>query len=297
MNTLDQASLLRQMVANRTAAKAESREGARVIAVSSGKGGVGKSTVTLNLGIALVRLGRRVVIVDADLGLANLDLMLGISPRRTLWNYINSGTTLWEILVDGAEGLVLLPGGSGIEDLANLTPDQMERLVDAIEAIEAAADYMIIDTAAGIHNKVTSFSAAAERVILVTAPESTAILDAYGLVKATCNHHPGQKFGVVMSMASDMGEAKRHFEALRNVAGKYTTAELELLGIIPRDEAARTAINKHEPLLSLYPRSPASAAFMRLGQTVITALESQPKAAAAKTGFMSRLKSAFASKS
>lgn len=295
MNTFDQASELRQLVASRTVSKVDARDGARVIAVASGKGGVGKSTVTLNLGIALVKLGRRVVIVDADLGLANLDLMLGISPRKTLWNYINSGTTLWEILVDGPEGIVLLPGGSGIEDMANLSPDQLERLVEAIEAIEAAADYLIIDTAAGIHNRVTAFSAAADRVVLVTAPESTAILDAYGLIKATCNHHPSQKFGVVMSMAPDMWEAKRHFEALRNVAEKYTSARLELLGVIPRDEAARTAVNKHEPLLSLFPRSVASGAFMRLGQAVITSMETSALGEQ-KLGFISRLMNTLSSK-
>ena len=296
MNTFDQASALRQMVVEKMASRIEAREGARVIAVSSGKGGVGKSTVTLNLGIALVRLGRRVVIVDADLGLANLDLMLGISPRKTLWHYINSGTTLWEILVDGPEGIVLLPGASGFEEMANLSTAQMDRLVEAVEAIEAAADYLIIDTAAGIHNRVTAFSAAADQVVLVTAPESTAILDAYGLIKATCNHHPAQKFGVVMSMAPDIGEARRHFDALKNVAEKYTSAKMSLLGVIPRDEAARQAVNKHEALISLYPRSAAAAAFMRLGQSTITAMESGARPDAERQGFISRLMNTLTSK-
>lgn len=293
----DQAEVLRMLMAGKKAAHVTIRRGAYVIAVASGKGGVGKSTVTANLGIALARKPRHVVVVDGDLGLANLDIMFGVRPAKTLWHYINAGTDLSEILIRNAFGVDLLPGGSGFEDLANLSPSQLDRLVVALETIESQSDYIIIDTGAGIGHRVTAFAAAADLVIVVAAPESTAVLDAYGLIKATCNHHPGQKFGVVMCRASDRNEAKRHFNALRTVTEQYTSAAISLLGIIPSDESARASVNQHQPLIALYPRSSASNALVRLSQTVMQYFEKEHRRAdtiqetriPARSGFISRL--------
>jgi flagellar biosynthesis protein FlhG len=264
----DQARALRDLMAFKTVEKVKARTHARFLVVASGKGGVGKSTVALNLGIALSRQNKRVVVVDGDLGLANLDTMLGVRPKKTLWHYINTGVELSEILVKDAFGIDLLPGGSGLEDLANLSPAQTDRFISALENIESESDYIIIDTGAGINHRVITFAAAADRVILVAAPESTSILDAYGLIKVTCHHHTGQKFKVVMCRVQDGYEAKRHFDALAGVTVKYTDAMLELAGYIPNDESVKASVNQHQPLLVLYPRSNAAMAFYKLAQTI-----------------------------
>lgn len=296
MEINDQASVLRRLMAGKTMERVKRRARARVITVASGKGGVGKSTVALNLAIALSRMGREVVLVDADLGLANIDLMLGITPNKTLWHFVHKGTRLSEILIEGPEGIVVLPGGSGFEDMANMTPAETERLLEALESVESAADYIIIDTAAGVHNHVIAFSAAANEVIVVSVPESTAVLDAYGLIKITCSHHPGQSFGVVFSMSDDFREAQRHFDALKAVVDRYTTAKIELFSIIPRDNAIRTSVNRRTPFLSDFPRSPAAAGFNRLARKVVDVHERQPAARAeeASMGFIARLMNTIA---
>ncbi|MEP0814031.1 MAG: MinD/ParA family protein [bacterium] len=288
---MDQASELRLLVAGKTAADVASRGGAKVLVVASGKGGVGKSTVALNLALALNRMGRGVVLVDADLGLANLDLMLGITPKLTLWNFIHQGIPLTDIVIKGPEGLVLLPGGSGFEDMANLSPDGTKRLLEGLESVIQASDYVVVDTAAGIAHQVTSFAAAADEVVAVVAPESTSVMDAYGLIKVTCAHHPGQRFGVVMSMAGDQGEARRHYEALSRVSGKYTTAKMRMLGHVPRDEAARRAVNMHVPLLVEFPRSIAALSFQKIAQNAVAepAWAASEAAEGAKSRFIGRL--------
>jgi flagellar biosynthesis protein FlhG len=300
---LDQAQSLREMMANKTFERVQSRTRARFIVVASGKGGVGKSTVALNLGIALSRRGKRIVLVDGDLGLANLDTMLGVRPSKTLWHYINAGAELDEIVIRNVFGIDLLPGGTGLEDLANLSPAQTDRLIRALEDLESQSDFIIIDTGAGINHRVIAFSSAADRVILVAAPESTAILDAYGLVKVTCSHHARQRFDVVLCRVAEAGEARRLFNALNTVVQKYTDAQMELIGFIPNDDSVKASINQHKPLLALYPRSSASQAFVRLAQVLALDFQKRAEQAAShidvqpeRLGFIRRFFGALKSK-
>ena len=242
---MDQAARLREL-ASRLQAPGQGQPDhlARAIAISSGKGGVGKTNLAVNLAIALAREGRRVALLDADLGLANVDIVLGVAPTYDLSHVIAGHKRLDEIVLRGPGGIDVYAGGSGVQDLANLSPWRVERFVRSLGELDASLDVLLIDTGAGLSHTVTAFLLAVPEVILVTTPEPTAVADAYGVIKVLAGRNPGARVRLVVNMAQDRGQAEEVWRALNLVSQQYLAVPLrpELLGWIPFDLAVRRAV-------------------------------------------------------
>ncbi|MGI6783820.1 MAG: MinD/ParA family protein [Aminivibrio sp.] len=257
-NIRDQAMDLRRIVDSSRRPPAV-RAGLRSIAVLSGKGGVGKSNLSVNLALAMAERGRRVVLLDADMGMANVDLLCGLTPGLTLAHILRGESALEDILLPLAENVWILPGGPGVRELADLDERLLSAFIDSLSALEGTADVLFIDTGAGIHKSVISFGAAADDVLLVTTPEPTSIRDAYGALKALAFSTAGK---VDVTVAVNMASS---FEEGQDVAERITAAASRFLGLTPRyggavlrDENVSLAVKKRTPLLKAFPDSEAS---------------------------------------
>jgi flagellar biosynthesis protein FlhG len=237
---------------------------ARIVAISSGKGGVGKSNLSINLALALCKLGRQVILFDADLGLANADVLLGLQPRYNLTHFFQGGRSLQEIMVEGPLGLKVIPSGSGISQLADLGVQDRERVLSHFALIEDQADFLLVDTGAGISRNVTSFAQAADEVIVVTTPEPTARLDAYGLIKVLASESYAGRMQVVVNMAESAAEGEEVGRLMETLANRFLNASVEMLGSIPRDRAVQMSVRAQKPFLLEYPDSPASRAVLSI---------------------------------
>jgi flagellar biosynthesis protein FlhG len=236
----------------------------RVIAVTGGKGGVGKSSVAINLATGLAAAGRRVVLLDGDLGMANVDVLLGLSPRYTLAHVLSGERTLDEILVSAPQGFMIVPAASGAADLANLDAAAHLGLVQGFSALGARVDVLIVDTAAGIAPGVLQFSQAAQHVLVVICDEPASMTDAYALVKVLSRNHGVRSFQVLANMAATPGAGESLFKRFERVAARFLDVTLEYAGEIPEDEALRRAVRAQRPVLDAFPTSPAARAFKRL---------------------------------
>lgn len=236
----------------------------RVIAVTGGKGGVGKTSVSVNLATGLAAAGRRVVLLDGDLGLANVDVLLGLSPRYTLAHVLAGERTLDEILVSTRQGFQIVPAASGAADLAALSAGGHLGLVQAFSALAARLDVLLVDTAAGIAPGVLQFAQASQHVLVVVTDEPASLTDAYALIKVLSRDHGVSRFRVVANMSRGPGEGERLFRKLTAVTGRFLDVILEYVGEIPEDEHVRRAIRVQRPVLDAYPGSPAGRAFKKL---------------------------------
>ncbi len=241
----------------------------QVIAVTGGKGGIGKTNVSVNLAIALADQGKRVVLLDADLGLANIDIMLGITPKKNLSHLISGECDLSDVLVSGPGGIKIVPASSGAKLMANLSISQHAGLIHAFEQLADQMDVLIIDTAAGISDVVTSFVSAAQEVMLVVCNEPTSITDAYSVVKLLNQDYQIQKFHIVPNMVRSHQEAKELFNKLSKVTDRFLDATLEYTHAIPFDEHVRKAIQRQKSVCEVYPQSPVSLAFKALAKKVL----------------------------
>lgn len=252
---MDQAEKLRKMVKQNTS----SRRVARVITVTSGKGGVGKSSISVNLAIALSRLGHRVIILDADFGLANVEVMLGIRPQYNLADLMFRGKSLSDIITEGPENIGFISGGSGIQELTNLTRDQIVYLIQKLVELDKKADIVIVDTGAGIADSVLEFVAASSEVILVATPEPTSITDAYALLKTLNRKTDISLQDTVIKMVANRidsyEEGKELYDKLSLVVSKFLDLNLEYLGALPQDVCVTKAVMKQKPAITLYPNS------------------------------------------
>lgn len=243
----------------------------QIIAVTSGKGGVGKSSIAVNLGLTLARQGRRVCILDADTGLANVNILLGLRPRRSLEHVLSGECAIEEIIMEGPHGLRVVPGANGISECVNLDPVRQRRLVDELERIEGEFDYLLLDTAAGISETTLDFLSAAHRVLLVITPEPTSLTDAFSLLKLALRRHPVE-CEVVVNMAAHFNEARSVFQRFHAAVQKYLETEVNFLGFVQRDESMRTAVSLQHPV-ALFPEGdPSTRPFQRLAD----ALEERP---------------------
>jgi len=241
--------------------KAVSRGGSaviRAIAVASGKGGVGKTNIVANLAVALRRRGQRVILVDADLGLANLDVLLGLNPVHTLRDVLAGNCTVGDVLVEGPEGVHVLPAASGFEELTMLGPEERLLLLNEIDRLEGRYDFMLIDVAAGISPNVLYFTMAARELVIVVTPEPTSLTDAYALIKILSRKYGQEEFRVVVNMAPSELEAKRTFTHLTRVADRFLNVSLAFLGWIPFDEEVTRAVRKQRAVVDLSPMAQAS---------------------------------------
>jgi flagellar biosynthesis protein FlhG len=254
---MDQAAGLRQMTAPRPV---------RVIAVTSGKGGVGKTNVSVNLAIALAEEGQRVMLMDADLGLANVDVMLGLHPEYDLSHVIQGERTLEEIIVSGPAGVHIVPASSGTKMMAELSPMEHAGMIRAFSELSYPLDVLIIDTAAGISDSVVSFSRAAQEVIVVVCDEPASITDAYALIKLLNREYGIQRFRVLANMAHSAQEGRELFTKIARVTERYLDVTLDFMGAVPYDDYLRKAIKRQKAVVEAYPRARASMAFKTLAQ-------------------------------
>jgi flagellar biosynthesis protein FlhG len=259
----DQAGGLRKLAGQSEGGKVVSMErawsgGVQVIAVTSGKGGVGKSTITANLSVALAQQGARVLALDGDLGLANLDQMFGVVPRYNLQDVVESTRTIDEVLVVGPAKVNILPGCSGRYDMANLTEEQRLGLFSAVDTLEDRFDVLIVDTGAGIGSNAVSFAAGAQEVIVVTTPEPTAIRDAFAMIKVLGSRCRVRSVKLLPNQVTGAAEAAMVHQKLQDLAERFFDMQVELLGHVVIDGAATKSIRAGQPLLLHYPRSPAA---------------------------------------
>jgi len=240
----------------------------QVIAVSGGKGGVGKSNVSINLALALVEQGRRVVLLDADLGLANIDILLGISSTRTIEDVLAGVCSLRDVLVTGPGGIKIVPASSGTQRMANLGLQEHAGLIAAFSEISDELDVLIIDTAAGISEGVMSFIRAAQEVLVVVTDEPTSITDAYAQIKLLNRDYGLFRFRVVANMVKTEQDGRLLFAKLAKVTDRFLDVALQYVGSIPFDEHVKKAVQKQRPVYEAYPRAKASMAFKALAQKV-----------------------------
>ncbi len=247
------------------APETEGRKATRIIAVSSGKGGVGKTNIAINLALAYAQTGKKVIVMDADLGLANVNVVLGVIPRYNLYHLIRKQKSLSEILVDTSYGIKIIAGASGFSKIANLTEDERRDFISELAAL-SNADILIIDCAAGVSNNVISFIAAADDALIVTTPEPTAITDAYGIIKIIATEIENLDLGLklIVNRVKSVVEGKRVAERVINIAGQFLNLKVDYLGFVFDDPAVHTAVVRQKPFLILEPKSRASLCIRHL---------------------------------
>jgi flagellar biosynthesis protein FlhG len=253
------------------------KTGAMSIAITSGKGGVGKTNVAINLAAALRRKGQRVAVVDADFALGNVDVLLGLTPTWNLGHLLGGDKTLPEVLVTLPTGVQVVPSGSGGRELTTLTSRQLSRLITAIEDMTATHDYLLIDTAAGMSDNVLDVLMLAERVLVVVAPEPTAIVDAYALIKVLTLTDSSKDAGILVNGAEDAEQAANVFRQLDVAATHFLQRRLRYYGYVSHDDAVGDAVLAQRPVVEHRPQAEASLCFQRLAVKFI-----QPAAPAAK---------------
>lgn len=264
----DQASSLRSM---------QQSSLIKVIAVTGGKGGVGKTNVTLNTAISMAKMGKRVLVLDADLGLANVDVMLGLRVEKNLSHVLSGECMLEDVLVEGPHGLKIAPATSGTQSMTELTPVEHAGLIRAFSELQQDIDVLIVDTAAGISDMVLSFSRAAQDVMVVVCDEPTSLTDAYALIKILNRDHGVFRFKIVANMVRNLREGQELFAKLSKVTGRFLDVALELVATIPHDENIRKAVRKQKAIVDAFPSSPASIAINNLAKQALKwPIPSQP---------------------
>ena len=240
----------------------------RVIAVTSGKGGVGKTNISVNLAASLSLAGQRVMLMDADLGLANVDVLLGLEPHFDLQHVISGEKSLDEIIVEGPLGIHVVPASSGVERMAELTSVEHASLISAFSELEQPIDVLIVDTAAGIADGVVSFAKACQEVIVVVCDEPTSLTDAYALIKVLSMRHGIKQFQILANMVKDESQGLILYEKLLNTTDRFLEVGLKYLGAVPFDEQLRQSVRAQKPVVEAYPRSPAAKALVRIGEKI-----------------------------
>lgn len=260
---MDQAEQLRNIIKKRDS-KTDHERVAKVITVTIGKGGVGKTSLSVNLAIQLGRLGKRVVVFDADFGLANIEIMLGIRPKYNLADLMYRGKSIEDIITYGPENIGFISGGSGINELANLTRDQVFSMIHRLEELDRIADVIIVDTGAGISDTVLEFVAASEEVLLVATPEPTSITDAYALLKTLNKKASYRPEKTVVKMVANQVRGEREaaelFEKLGVVVGKFLDVEVDFLGSVPYNKNMQRAVMRQAPVSISDPESDSARA-------------------------------------
>ncbi|MBW1720715.1 MAG: MinD/ParA family protein [Deltaproteobacteria bacterium] len=242
----------------------------RVISVTSGKGGVGKTNVVANLALALRKLGKRVLVLDADLGLANMDVLLGLNPRYTIHHVLKGEKRLEEVMIAVPSGFKLLPAASGIQELTDLDPSQRLFLLNEFDALQEHFDVFLIDTGAGISANVMYFNFAAMEKVVIVTNEPTSLTDAYALIKVLTNQYSQKRFKVLVNAARNRSEAERIYRHLSLVVDQFLgSPSLDYLGWIPFDKQVSVAVRQQQMVLQKYPNTPASKSIMELAERLM----------------------------
>jgi len=282
LRPVDQAEKLRVMARQ---VKGSRKRRARVLAITSGKGGVGKTNIAANLSICLAAAGKKVILLDADLGLANLDVLLPVKNRMNLAHVIAGKRRLEEIIQPGPGGIKLICGASGITQMADLTERQRQRLAQEMTQLEYQADVIVVDTGAGISRNVLGFCQSADHSLVVTTGEPTSVTDAYAVIKALNQDLNRPKVSLLINMADNRDQAKKVYQRLANACQRFLKLAVYDAGYIPRDEYLRRAVYQREPVVLAYPRSPSSYSFVALAQKMVRAR----KAGTMQEGFFRKI--------
>ncbi len=238
----------------------------RVIAVTSGKGGVGKSNVSLNLAVSLSQAGENVLVMDADMGLANLDILLGLTPKQNLLHVLEGKCSLEDIIISGPAGISIIPASSGVRSMSELNAAQNMGIIQAFSELTRPVDTLIIDTAAGLADSVVSFARAAKEIIVVVCDEPASITDAYAMIKVLNKDFGIQRMHVLANQARSMQQGRELYMKLAKVSDKYLEVALDYMGAIPYDEYLKKAVQKQKCVTDVFPRSPASLAFRQMAK-------------------------------
>lgn len=230
----------------------------RVISVTSGKGGVGKTNIAANLAYLLSKRNKKALVLDADAGLANIDVILGINSPYNLYHVLKGEKTLAQTIVEGPGGIKILPSASGIPEMTDLSRGQKLTLVDELNTLNDSLDFMLIDTGAGISSNVMYFNMAAKEIIVVTSPEPTAMTDAYALIKVLYQRHAKRRFRLIVNMVKNASEAKEVYARMSRATDHFLNLTIEYLGYIVLDEKVKDAVRQQTALAEIYPQSPAA---------------------------------------
>lgn len=283
----DQAQALRHLV-HAKEAELSATKSTRILTVTSGKGGVGKSNFSLNFAMALQRRGYSVLVFDADIGLGNIDVLLGTPAPYNLIHLLKGEKTIWDIVHTGPGGLRFIAGGSGFQDLVRLTDEQLEYFAQEVAKLHGEVDFLLFDTGAGLSKETVRFIAAAEETIVVTTPEPTSITDAYALIKMVKTMGLEIKFRLVVNRASDEREGRQTSDNFRRVADKYLGMDIPVLGYIPDDTNVSKAVKRQTALSVAFPDSPAARGIERIAAGYL--LEEKEQTASGALGFIQRIR-------
>lgn len=293
---LDQAVRLRNLMEHHNVADKTFKFNSRLITIASGKGGVGKSNFTLNLAINLASHGKSVAIIDADFGMANIEVLYGKVPNKSLAHVLRGENTIDQIITQGPGGISLVSGGSGITDLANLTDAQVAFLLESFIYLDEKYDIILIDTGAGASDKVTSMVKAAGEVIILTTPEPTALTDAYALIKILKSLDSIPEMFMVINRTLDKKEGEDIYVKLNRVSHRFLGLELKLLGYIPDDPHLRKAVRKQEPVSIAFPKSDSAKSIAAIAREVLSVESPAIVNEDTAGGFLRRLTGLFGSK-
>lgn len=264
---LDQAEALRKM-----AVKPKQTVRPKIITISSGKGGVGKSNIVVNLGIALQKLSKNVLIFDADVGMGNDDILLGFSPKFSVMDVVFNKKQIEEVIIKGPNGISLLPGGSGFTKVEELTKKQREEFIKKLSSLDGF-DFILMDTGAGINKSVLGFAACCEELVIITTPEPTSLTDAYSLLKAISHFKLKNKAKVLVNRVMDEKEGNNTFSKISNAANSFLNIKLEHLGNISDDKKVTQAVRKQEPFIITFPNCAASKEISSIANKMIGSID------------------------
>ena len=252
-----------------------SQQPARVLAVTSGKGGVGKTNISANLGVCLAAAGRRVLLLDADMSLGNLDVILNVTSRYNISHVLSGEKTIEEIVHSGPCGLEIACGASGLEELADLSEFQRQRVLTEMSRLSTDNDIIIIDTSAGISRSVVGFCLAADEVLVVTTPEATAIMDAYAMIKVLARNKYKGRINMVVNMADTIEEGRKTFKQIANVAARFLDVHVNDVGVLLKDDRVRASVKLREPVVLAYPKAPITSSLATLAGKLDNGMRAQ----------------------
>ncbi len=295
MTVVDQASKLREMFTgdkeneeeNTEAEAQKSPDRSRIISVASGKGGVGKTNIVVNIGLALQQAGKDVLILDADMGMANVDVLIGMTSQYNLGHVLKNKCELEDALMEGPEGLTVLPGASGVDQFTNIDMSQVERLLKLSASIEKNYDFILMDIGAGAHQGVVNFIRAADEIMITLTPEPTAVMDAYSLLKILSNYEVASSLNLVINQVESETEAENVSKRMKNAIEEYLDMELDTTSYVPYDSVLPKSVRQQKPVMKLYPNSRSGKAFSRIADKLLQ--EASEESSRGMKGFVYRM--------
>ena len=281
----DQAASLRRRMQSPVPTLTEKT--AHTIAVTSGKGGVGKTNFTLNFAIQLAKSGYRVAVFDADLGFANMDVLLGMTPRHTLYDLLQPGVNVLDVMERGPHGIYCIPGGSGVRELFSLTPEQSERMASRLKELQKCADFIIVDTGAGLSKESVSLLLAADEVMLVTTPEPTSITDGYAVLKHLFKRHADLKLWILINRTASRTEGVKTAQKMSSAVKQFLHRDVQMLGYLPDHRDVVRSVKRQQPFSECFPNSPVTRRLQSITKRYLDSFTA--KTDVGNQGFMSFL--------